>query len=142
MNSQKFLLGGIVGGVVAFLLGYVILWILLKDFFEKNGGPATNMDNMVWWALIVGNLFSGFLLAYVLSKAGVSSAAGGASIGFIVGLLMALAFDLIMYGVTKTPALKAVAADVAVSAVMSAIVGAVVGGVLGSGKKTGCSLIS
>ena len=136
MNSQKFLLGGIVGGIVYFLLGYLCYGLLLKDFFEKNGGPATNMDNMVWWALVVGNLFSGFLLAYILSKAGVSSAGSGASIGFVVGLLMGLAFDLIMYGVTKTPALKAVAADVAVSAVMSAIAGALVGAVLGSGKKT------
>jgi hypothetical protein len=46
-----------------------------------------------------------------------------------------LLVDLIMYGVTNTPALKAVAADIAVYAVISAIAGAIVGWVLGSGKK-------
>lgn len=134
MNSNKFLVGGIVGGVVYFLLGYVFYGLLLKDFFASNGGPAANMDNMIWWALIVGNLFYGLFLAYVLSKGSVSSAGSGASTGFVLGLLIALAHDLIMYGVTQAPALKAIAADVAVSAVMSAIAGAVVGAILG-GKK-------
>jgi hypothetical protein len=109
--------------------------LLLKDFFADNGGIATNMDTMVWWALIVGNLFSGVFLTYVLGKANVATPGGGAGTGFVVGLLIALSFDLIMYGVTHTPHLKAIAVDVAVSAVSSAIAGAVVGWVLGSGKK-------
>lgn len=135
MNSQKFAIGSLAGGIVYFFLGYLFYGLLLKDFFADNGGIAANMDTMVWWALIVGNLFSGVLLAYILSKANVSTAGGGAGTGFVVGLLIALSFDLIMYGVTHTPYLKAVAVDVAVSAVSSAIAGAVIGWVLGSGKK-------
>ena len=133
MNSSKFLLGGIVGGIVFFLLGYVFYGLLLKSFFDENG-MAVNMDNMIWWAMIVGNLAGGFLLAYILSKAGISSAGGGTATGFVVGLLMSLSFDLIMYGIGKGTSLKGLAADVAVSAVMSAIAGAVIGAVL-SGRK-------
>jgi ABC-type anion transport system duplicated permease subunit len=135
MNSQKFLVGGIVGGILYFLLGYVFYGLLLKSFFDSNG-MAVNMDNMVWWAMIVGNLASGFLLAYILSKGNVSTAGGGAGTGFIVGLLMSLSFDLIMYGIGKGMALKGIAADVAVAAVMTAVIGAVVGAVLGMSKKT------
>ena len=95
MNSQKFVAGGIVGAIVYFVLGYVFYGMLLKSFFDNNG-MAVNMDAMVWWAMIVSNLAAGFLFAYVLSKANVSTAGGGAAVGFIVGLLMSLSFDLAM----------------------------------------------
>src|SRR5260221_11755549 len=98
MNLQKTILGGIVGGIVYFLLGYVLYGLLLKKFFDENG-MAVNMDAMVWWAMIVSNLAAGFLLAYILGKANVSSAGGGAGTGFVVGLLMAVSFDLAMYGI-------------------------------------------
>jgi ABC-type anion transport system duplicated permease subunit len=135
MNSQKFVVGGIVGGVLYFLLGYVFYGLLLKSFMESNG-MAVNMDTITWWAMVVGNLAGGFLLAYILSKAGVTTAGGGAGTGFIVGLLMSLSTDLIMYGVGHGLTLKGIAGDVAAAAVMSAIVGALVGWVLGMSKKT------
>jgi hypothetical protein len=135
MNSQKFIVGGIVGGILYFLLGYVFYGLLLKSFFDSNG-MAVNMDNVKWWAMIVGNLAGGFLLAYILTKGNVSTAAGGAGTGFVVGLLMSLSFDLVMFGIGKGMELKGVAADVAVAAVMTAVIGAVVGWVLGMSKKT------
>ena len=136
MNSQKFIVGGIVGGILYFVLGYVFYGLLLKSFFDTNG-MVVDMDKMVWWAMIVGNLAGGFLLAYILTKANVSTAAGGAATGFVVGLLMSLSFDLLMYaighGMTE---MKGIAADIAVSAVLTAIIGAIVGWVLGMSKKT------
>ena len=136
MNSQKFVVGGIVGGILFFVLGYVFHGMLLKSFFDTNG-MVVNMDAIKWWAMIVGNLASGFLLAYILSKANISTAGGGAGTGFIVGLLMSLSFDLIMYGIGHGMAeLKGVAAGVAVTAVTSAIAGAGIGMVLGMSKKT------
>ena len=135
MNSNKFLLGGIAGGIVFFLLGYVFYGMLFKSFFDENG-MATNMDSFVWWALIAGNLVSGLLIAYILSKANVASVAGGASVGFVAGLLMSLSFDLVMYGVGHgLSSLKALAADVAIAAVVAAITGGVIGWVYGMGKK-------
>jgi len=135
MNSQKFIVGGVVGGILYFLLGYVFYGLLLKGFFDSNG-MAVNMDNVKWWAMIVGNLAGGFLLAYILTKGNVSTAGGGAGTGFVVGLLMSLSFDLVMFGIGKGMELKGVAADVAVAAIMTAIIGAVVGWVLGMSKKT------
>jgi hypothetical protein len=135
MNSQKFIVGGVVGGILYFLLGYVFYGLMLKSFFDSNG-MAVNMDNMVWWAMIVGNFAGGFLLAYILSKGNVATAGAGAGVGFIVGLLMSLSFDLMMYGVGKGMSLKGIAADVALAAVMTAIIGAVVAWVLGMSKKT------
>ena len=135
MNSNKFLVGGIVGGVVYFVLGYVFYGLLLKNFFAESGMP-TNMDNMIWWALIAGNLAAGFLFAYILGKANVSTAGGGAGVGLVVGLLISLSFDLIMYATGQgMKELKFIAADIAASTVMSVIVGSVVGWYYGMGKK-------
>jgi len=135
MNSQKFIVGGIVGGIVYFILGYVFYGLLLKSFFDSNG-MAVNMDAMVWWAMIVSNLAAGFLFAYILSKSNVSTAAGGAGVGFIVGLLMALSYDLAMYAIGHGMELRGIAADVALNAVLAAITGAVIAWVLGMSKKT------
>jgi hypothetical protein len=138
MNSQKFIVGGIVGGIVFFLLGWLIYGMLLKDFMANNLSTSMRADaDTIWWALILGQIAGGFLLAYVIGKAGATSAGAGAGVGFIVGLLVCLSYDLTMYGVSTTiVSLKGLAADVAVSAVMAAIVGGVVGWVMGMSKKT------
>ena len=90
MNTNKFLVGGIIGGIVYFLLGYLVFGLLLKDFMANNMGTATGtmkaMDDFVWWALIVGNLFSGLAFSYILSKAGVSSAGAGAGITYLLDI--------------------------------------------------------
>jgi len=139
MNTNKFLIGGIVGGIAYFLLGWLVYGMLLMDFMTNNGGTATGVmkaqGDMIWWALILGNLLSGFALAYVLSKAGATSVTAGATVGAVFGLLVCAAFDFTMYGTSNIMSMKGMAADICASTVMSAIVGAIVGGVLGSGRK-------
>ena len=134
MNSNKFLVGGIVGGVVFFVLGYVFYGLLLKSFFADNG-MAVDMAKIVWWAMIVSCLAIGFLLAYVLGKANASSPSAGAGVGFVVGLLMALSYDLGMYATGGGMNMKGIAADVIVTAVSAAIAGAVIAWVSSMGKK-------
>jgi hypothetical protein len=138
MNSQKFIVGGIVGGIAYFILGWVIYGMLLRDFMSSNSSANLMRadSDMIWWALIVGNLAMGFLLAYVIGKGSSVSIGSGAGTGFVLGLLISLGADLISYATTTTmSSLKGVAADVAALAVMSAIVGAVVGWVMGMSKK-------
>jgi hypothetical protein len=138
MNSQKFVVGGVVGGIAYFLLGWVIYGMLLKNFMASNTAPGLMRadSDLIWWALAVGNLALGFLLAYVIGK-GSASAGSGAGTGFVLGLLVTLGFDLIMYATSTTAtSLKVIAADVAASTVMSSIVGAIVGAVMGMSKKT------
>jgi hypothetical protein len=138
MNSQKFIVGGIVGGIVFFLLGWVVYGMLLKDFMAANFSSSMREDaDTIWWALILGQIAAGFLLAYIIGKAGATSAGGGAGIGFIVGLLVCLSYDLTLYGISTTiTSLKGLAADVAASAVIGAVAGGAVGWVMGMSKKT------
>jgi hypothetical protein len=134
MNSQRFLLAGVVGGIVFFLLGYLLHGLALKSFFDQNG-MAVDMDKIIWWAMAAGNLAGGFTIAYILGKANVTSVGSGAAIGLVAGLFIHLGFDFIMYGLGKgMNTLQAVAADVAVGAVISAVAGACIGMIYASRK--------
>lgn len=140
MNTQKFLVSGIVGGLVSFFAGYLIYGLLLMDFFAKNVGTATNVmrapADMIWWAMIAGSLFSGLLLSYIFNRwANIQTLGAGASAGFVIGLLMTAGFDLMLYGSSNISNLTATATDILCGGVMGAVTGAAVGWMNGMGKK-------
>ena len=138
MNQRKFLLAGIAGGITYFFLGWLFYGILLADFMKNHAGSATGVDrqDMVFWSLILGNLFSGFLLSYIFVRwANITSAAAGAVAGAIIGFLTSAAYDFISYGVTNLSSKRGVLADIVTYTILSAIAGAVVGAVAGMGKK-------
>jgi integral membrane sensor domain MASE1 len=136
---KKLLIGGIVGGILYFFLGYLFYGNLLNQYFKDHPGNVTGvdraMDQFQWWALILGNLLSGFLIAYIFSKSAVVSLASGLVVGGTVGFLMSCSHDLIMYATTNLTSKHAMLVDVATFTVMSAIVGAVVGAIMGMGSK-------
>ena len=72
MNTKKVLLSGIAGGIVYFLLGWLIYGILLMDYMSANSSPGVmkSEDQMVWWALITSNLIYGILISYLLNAVG------------------------------------------------------------------------
>lgn len=138
MDIKKWVIGGITGGVLFFLLGWLIYGMLLTSFMESHTGTAGNIMRAEpdFLYLAIGNLAMGFAVAYVLLKANVSSMAGGFVTAGIFGLLIGVGFDCMMYATSTVISKTAMAADVAASTVMTAIVGAVVAMVMGMGKKT------
>jgi hypothetical protein len=137
MNTKNFLVGGIVGGVVYFILGYLLYGNLLADFFQKNTTYYnTDMATFKMWALILGNLFSGFLLAYIFTKAGVFTVTSGLITAGVIGFFMSGSYDLIMYGTSKMMNKEALMVDVATFTIVSAIAGAVIAGVIRMLSKT------
>src|SRR5580693_2654137 len=140
MDTKKFLIGTLVGGVVLFILGYLFYGMLLMNFFIQHShapaGLMKAMSELVWWALILGNLASGALLTYIFLKLGnVNSFGTGASIAAAVGFFTSLSFDLIRYATENSADLTAMFADVVVFLVMNAIAGGIIAAVLGMGKK-------
>lgn len=137
MDIKKLLMGGIVGGILYFLLGWLVYGNLMADFFKNHPGTATNVDKaeMDYLYLAIGNLAQGFLIAYIFVKGNVSSLGNGLVTGGIVGLLGCVGINCIMYGVSNITSKTAMAGDVAAFTVISAIVGAAVGAVMGMGKK-------
>ncbi len=137
MDLKKLFMGGIVGGILFFLLGWLIYGMLLMDFMNNHTGAAGNVSRTEpdFLYLAIGNLAMGFLLAYIFVKSNVNSMAGGFITGAVLGLLMSVGYDCMIYGTTTVISKTAMAADVAVSTVMTAIAGAVVAMVMGMGKK-------
>jgi len=99
---NKFLLAALSASVVAFFLGWLIYGILLMDFMTGNSGLSVELQNQIhkpeeemnWILLILGNITWGLLITYVIHLSGKASAASGAMMGAVTGLLVALTFDL------------------------------------------------
>ncbi len=129
MNTKKVLISGIVGGIVYFLLGWLVYGILLMDFMSKNSsvGIMKTEDEFVWWALVASNLIYGILIAYVLNAVGnITSVGNGASTAAVTGFLVAAGFDLGLYATSNVSTLNALLVDIVAITVMSAVVGAAV----------------
>ena len=138
MDIKKLLIGGIIGGILFFLLGWLIYGNLLMTFMKNNPGTATGVDRteMDFMYLVIGNLAMGFLMAYIFIKANVNSAGSGFVTAGVIGLLMAVGYDCMIYATTTATSKMAMAVDVVAATAMTAIVGAVVGAIMGMGKKT------
>jgi hypothetical protein len=135
MTAKNRILGTLAGTVILFLLGWVFYGMLLMDFFSNNVGSAGNVmrtdDQMVWWALILGNMFQAYLLVYVFSKTNVGTFSGGLKQGGFIGLILGLGFNLTMYATTNMGTLTSSLVDPFVSAAMMGIAGGVIGMIAG-----------
>ena len=139
MNTNKFLVGGIIGGVANFLLGWLVWGTLLMNFMNEHttatGKSAMRGETeMIWWALIVANLVLGFFLSYIVGRAGIKTAGAGASFGAVAGLLMAISIDLFNYAFLDLSDTTGIIVDVLASMVVTAIVCAIIGWFYGRGS--------
>ena len=60
MKITKIVIGGIVGGISFFFLGWLIYGVLLMDFMSEFSNTTFNRpeEEMVWWAMILSNMAS------------------------------------------------------------------------------------
>lgn len=135
MDTKKFLIGTLAGGIVYFFLGFLVYGILLQGFFEANSGSATGVmrleDEMQWWALILGNLaYAGFITYVFLKWAHISTFKSGLRGGAAMGFLLILGYNLTSYGVMNLYNLTSTLVDIVVATAITAIIGGVVGAVL------------
>ena len=135
MNTKKFLVGGLTGGIIYFLLGYLFYGNLFSDFFMKHAGTATGvsraMDQFVWWSLVLGNILGGCLLSYVFVKSNVKSVGSGLITGAVIGFFSAASYDFVSYGTTNLITTTGLLGDIGIFTLMSAITGAIVAWVCG-----------
>jgi len=141
MNTNKFVIGGIIGGVANFLLGWLVFGLLFKNFFKEHTTEAAkpvmrDEENMVWWAMIAGCFLWGLMLSYVLLKSGVNSAARGAKVGAIVSFLVCAAFNCYFYAQMNISDTTAIIVDVLVNTIIGGILGGIIGWYFGRTNRT------
>lgn len=123
------LLATLAGGLVYFLLGWVVYGMLLADVFVT---PESITKEFVMWSMVISCLIWALLLAVIQERwAKARSFSTGAIVGGVVGLLVAAAHDFGMYSMYNFMTIQGSVGDILVSAILSAITGGVVGIVLG-----------
>jgi hypothetical protein len=130
MNVKNFVISGIAGGFIEFILGWLFYGILFKDSFPSNG-----TENML--LIFLGCMTFGFLLSYIFIKwAHISNWKTGLSSGAIIGLFIALYFSFFANSMKTIDELniQLMALDTAITVVMSAIVGSTIAFVNGKLK--------
>lgn len=137
MDTKKFVLGTLAGGVAYFLFGFIVYAILLEDFFASHtvSGIMKSDTEMKYYPLIAGDLAHAALLTYIFLKwANIKTFSSGVIGGAVIGFLMAAGFDLVSYDTSKTMSMIGTLVDIAVYTIMTSLVGGIVGAVLGIGK--------
>lgn len=136
MDAKKRITATLAGFVVFFIMGWLLYGMLLMDFYATNSGSASGAyrtdSEMVWWALIAGNVMQAYFLVYVLGKwANITTFGGGFQAGAIIGLMLGFGYNLTMYGTMNIANLTATLVDPLVTAVMMGTTGGVIGWMLG-----------
>lgn len=120
MDFKKFLLAGLAGTIVYFLLGWLFYGILFTDIYPSN--PDEQHLHMVF----LGCLVHAFFISYIFNQwAGITNWMSGAQAAALIGFMTALSMNFFMYS-NKAFDFTPFALDVAITTVMSAITGAVI----------------
>jgi hypothetical protein len=133
MKTKQWVVGIVGGGVVLFVLGYIIFERLLGSFYAANGGSAMGVsrDPQILWAVAVGALAYAALMVNALKAHTASlNVVSGMKVGATVGFLLWLCADFTLYGVTNMNNLTLTIADPLVELVRGGITGAVLGALL------------
>jgi len=124
--NMKILKGTLIGGIIYFLLGWLVYGMLLADFMASNYNQCPNRPEaeMIWWSMILSNLIYAYFLTMILKWTGAKSLIDGLKIGALVGLLFAATIDLSFYAMTTIfNNIGALIVDLIVSTVLAAIMG-------------------
>ena len=135
MDTKRLLIGTVAGGVVAFVMGYLLYGVLLASFFEGQMGSATGLtrEAPIWWADVVGTLSIAMLVTLAIGWTSGSSMMDGLKTGALVGFLLWLGADLVIYATFNFSTLTAALADPVVELIRWGIAGAAIGAVSGGG---------
>ncbi len=136
MNT-KTLLSTLIGGIVLFLLGWLIYGMLLTDYMMANTAQCIMlpMEEFNPMYMLISNLLSAYVVALILTWSNSGSAMDGfrkaAMVGLFSGIAMAFSFEsMSTYYNSISPALV----DAVIWAFMLGVAGAAMGWFMNRGK--------
>jgi hypothetical protein len=137
MNTNKLVLGTLIGGIAVFLSGWLLYGIVFANALASampKMHAAQKEPDMV--AMLLGNMALAFLLAYVFERwAGIRTFIGGLIGGATIGLLAALGYDGMFHATTNLMTWNGLILDTLIFGAMCAIAGGVIGAWLGYNRK-------
>jgi hypothetical protein len=138
MDSKRFAIATLVGGVVLYAVGYLIFTTAFAAFYAANGGSATGVDRdgQIVWALAIANLAYAALITFAMGRRASASIGEGAMVGAVVGFLIWCTVDFVLYGTTNIANLTRTLVDPLLEIVHGGIAGAAIAAVLRPGPAT------
>ena len=131
MDTKKFLLASLAGGILFFVSGYLAYGVLLRDFMVAAGVMKETPDMGI---LILSQLIFGVFLTMVLRRwEGVETLAQAARVGAVLVLLLSLGFSLVQYATAIEVSAPVILVRAAVATVQGALAGGAIGAVLSRG---------
>jgi hypothetical protein len=133
MDTRRFVMGTLVGGITLFVLGYLIFDLTFAGFYAANAGSATGVDRetQLVWAVALGTLSYAALITYaIVNRPGSLTPAAGAAIGAAIGFLLWFTVDFTLYGITNISNLTRTILDPLLELVRGGVAGAVIAIVL------------
>jgi hypothetical protein len=125
MNTKSFLLSGIAGTIVSFLLVFLFYGYLFTDLHPDDSEPC-----MLF--ILLGCLFYAFAFALIYNKwANISTFNLGAKAGFQIGLLWTISMNFFMYSSESSLDSNFLLLVAIIDMVSSAIMGGVIALVIG-----------
>ncbi|MFM9826923.1 hypothetical protein [Flavobacterium sp.] len=124
MNAKKFLVSGIVGGIVNFLLAWLFYGIVFESQFPIIEGEVMNMQ-----MITAGSLITGLFIAYIFTKwAHINIWMTGIKAGAILGLFLGLYWNLFINVKKATEDInwQVFGLDTVLTIVMTALTGATI----------------
>ena len=124
MNTKSFLLSGITGTIVSFLLGFLFYGYLFTDLHPDDAEPCLLF-------ILLGCLFYAFAFALIYNRwANIITFNSGAKAGFLIGLLWTLSMNFFMYSSESnldSNFLLLVAIDAVSATIMGGMIALVIG---------------
>lgn len=128
----RILAAAVAGGIAFFLLGFLIYGVILDPLVMKpnmNEFPGLMKEVPTWALLVLANLVSALLLAYIFDVwAGIRTFGSGARAGAIIYFLNSLSTQLLFIAFLNLN--KNYIPNVS-EVIASTIIGAIVGGIIG-----------
>ena len=131
MTAQRAAIGTVVGGVVFFILGFLVFGIALADFFAANSARMAR-DPLNLPVIAVGQLGAAAALTLILGWASASNVAESAKIGALVGLLTGIGIDFTTFGTSTIQNLNVTLVGPVVRAALWGVTGAAIAAVAGT----------
>ncbi|WP_179008149.1 hypothetical protein [Winogradskyella forsetii] len=130
MKTKTFIIAGICGGIVNWLLGWLGYGIILADYFPQ---PKEDTRSQIF--ICLGYLSLGFFLSYFYNRwAQIATISTGARAGAFFGLFLALWAGFFNIAMDASMTTELFTLDIAISIGITAVTGAIVGFINGKMK--------
>jgi hypothetical protein len=130
MNTNKLIIGGVLGTIVYFVVTTVVWMTFYNQIFTTHSltGFMKPDEEINYPALLLSTAAFGFLLSYVITGKSGMNLSKGFITGTVIGFLYNATFDLTFYSSSHLfKGYKIVLLDIVLYAVLAGIAGAAVG---------------